>query len=93
MHKDLWIADRNFCTQDFLFGIYERQGFFLIREHGQMPVVELGERVLIGTSETGDVFEQAVMLKSATDVEYKARRIIIVKLKQKTRNEVLKFVF
>jgi hypothetical protein len=93
MHKDLWIADRNFCTQDFLFGIYERQRFFLIREHGKMPVVELGERVLIGTSETGDVFEQAVMLKSATDVEYKARRIIIVKLKQKTRNEVLKFVF
>jgi hypothetical protein len=21
MHKDLWIADRNFCTQDFLYGI------------------------------------------------------------------------
>lgn len=86
MHKDLWIADRNFCTQDFLFGIYERQAFFLIREHGQMPVVELEDRVLIGTSETGDVFEQAVMLKSATGVEYKARRII-VKLNKKTRND------
>ena len=86
MHKDLWIADRNFCTQDFLFGIYERQAFFLIREHGQMPVIELEDRVLIGTSETGDVFEQAVMLKSATGVEYKARRII-VKLNKKTRND------
>ena len=26
MHKDLWIADRNFCTQDFLFGIHENGG-------------------------------------------------------------------
>lgn len=86
MHKDLWIADRNFCTQDFLFGIYERQAFFLIREHGQMPVVELEDLVFIGTSETGEVFEQAVMLKSATGVEYKARRII-VKLNKKTRND------
>lgn len=86
MHKDLWIADRNFCTQDFLFGIYERQAFFLIREHGQMPVFELEDRVFIGTSETGEVFEQAVMLKSATGVEYKARRII-VKLDKKTRND------
>jgi hypothetical protein len=85
MHKDLWIADRNFCTQDFLYGIYERQAFFLIREHGQMPVFELEDRVFIGTSETGDVFEQAVMLKSATGIEYKARRII-VKLNNKTRN-------
>jgi hypothetical protein len=86
MHKDLWIADRNFCTQDFLFGIYERQAFFLIREHGQMPVVELEDLVFISTSETGKLFEQAVMLKSATGVEYKARRII-VKLNKKTRND------
>jgi hypothetical protein len=85
MHKDLWIADRNFCTQNFLYGIYERQAFFLIREHGQMPVFELEDLVFIGTSETGDIFEQAVMLKSATGVEYKARRII-VKLKNKTRD-------
>jgi hypothetical protein len=23
MHKDLWVTDRNFCTQDFLFGIHQ----------------------------------------------------------------------
>ena len=27
--KDLWIADRNFCTTDFLFGIARRDGFFV----------------------------------------------------------------
>ena len=85
MHKDLWIADRNFCTQDFLFGIHENGGFFVIREHLQMPVVELDDPVLVGSSETGEVFEQSVMLKSVTGVEYMARRVI-VKLKSKTRN-------
>jgi IS4 transposase len=85
MHKDLWVADRNFCTQDFLFGIQDRDGFFVVREHQQIPVVELAAPVFVGFSETGDVFEQSVMLKSATGVEYMARRII-VKLKENTRN-------
>jgi hypothetical protein len=31
--KDLWIADRNFCTTGFLFGIARPEGFFLIRQH------------------------------------------------------------
>jgi hypothetical protein len=85
MHKDLWVADRNFCTQDCLFGIQNRGGFFIVREHQLMPVIEMDEPVLIGTSETGDVFEQKVTLKSADKIEYTARRII-VKLKNNTRN-------
>ena len=32
--KDVWIADRNFCTTKFLFGIAERGGYFVIRRHG-----------------------------------------------------------
>src|SRR6187431_794139 len=31
--KDVWVADRNFCTTAFLFGIAERKGFFVIRRH------------------------------------------------------------
>src|SRR3954467_1833866 len=31
--KDLWIADRNFCTTNFLFGIAGRGGSFAIRQH------------------------------------------------------------
>ena len=30
---DLWIADRNFCTTGFLFGIAARSAAFLIRQH------------------------------------------------------------
>src|SRR5207248_4053004 len=32
--RDLWIADRNFCTTPLLFGIHGRAGFFVIRQHG-----------------------------------------------------------
>src|SRR3954468_505716 len=31
--KDLWIADRNFCTLKFLFEIADKQAFFLLRQH------------------------------------------------------------
>jgi hypothetical protein len=30
---DLWLADRNFCTEDYLGGIAGRGAFFLIRHH------------------------------------------------------------
>jgi hypothetical protein len=33
--KDVWVADRNFCTTNFLFGIAARHGFFVIRQHAQ----------------------------------------------------------
>lgn len=32
--SDLWIADRNFCTTGFVFGIADRRAAFLIRQHG-----------------------------------------------------------
>ena len=31
--RDLLIADRNFCTTKFLFGIALRLGYFVIRRH------------------------------------------------------------
>src|SRR5437588_4994469 len=42
--NDLWVADRNFCTLGFLFGISKRDGFFAIREHGGLPGQLLGKR-------------------------------------------------
>src|SRR3954451_23537883 len=58
--KDLWIADRNFCTTDFLFGIAGRSGFFVIRQHASTLRWEfVGKRRARGRIETGQVFEQA----------------------------------
>jgi hypothetical protein len=34
---DLWIADRNFCTRDFLCDIDHRGASFIIREHRGLP--------------------------------------------------------
>lgn len=31
--NDVWVADRNFCTTGFLFGIAGRKGFCVIRRH------------------------------------------------------------
>jgi IS4 transposase len=59
--KDLWIADRNFCTTDFLFGIARRGGFFVIRQHASTLHWEfLGKRRACGRVDTGQVFEQTI---------------------------------
>ena len=39
----LWIADRNMCTLDFLGGIAQRQSAFVIREHQNLPWQALSE--------------------------------------------------
>jgi hypothetical protein len=59
--KDLWIADRNFCTTNFLFGIAQRNAFFVIRQHASALHWELvGKRRACGRIDTGKVYEQAM---------------------------------
>ena len=41
--KEVWIADRNFCTRSFLLGIAGHQGYFVIREHQNLPTQALSE--------------------------------------------------
>jgi hypothetical protein len=50
--KDLWIADRNFCTVGFLFGIASRVGKFIIRQHGNLPYSLKGRRKRVGESQS-----------------------------------------
>jgi hypothetical protein len=40
--NDLWLADRNFCTDDYLGGIAARGAFFLIRHHAGTKLHPLG---------------------------------------------------
>ena len=77
--KDVWIADRNFCTTNFLFGIAQRRGCFVIRQHGSTLSYELqGKRKLVGQCETGTVYEQAMRLTHPDGRTLKARRITLV---------------
>ncbi len=79
---DLWIADRNFCTTGFLFGIATRHAAFLIRQHRQTLRYELlGERRKIGRCPTGMLYEQKVRLIDAEGTPMEARRVTIELLK------------
>jgi Transposase DDE domain len=56
--RDLWIADRNFCTRGFLFGLAAARAGFVIRQHGGLGGVLVGPRRAAGRGETGRVYEQ-----------------------------------
>ena len=83
---DLWIADRNFCTTSFLFGIDTRSAAFVIRQHRQTLHYELlGERRKIGRCPTGMIYEQKMRLKGVQGKWMEVRRITI-ELKTPTRD-------
>ncbi|MBV8282326.1 MAG: transposase [Candidatus Eremiobacteraeota bacterium] len=75
--KDLWIADRNFCTVGFLCGILLRQGFFCIRQHENFPVASSSEFQSCGRCRTGEVFEQAVTFRGEDGTSTTIRRIVV----------------
>jgi hypothetical protein len=76
---EVWVADRNFCTTGFLFGIARRGGSFVIRQHGATLFIEgMGERRPCGRSETGAVFEQEMRLGDGDGGTMVVRRITVV---------------
>jgi hypothetical protein len=78
--RDLILADRNFCTIGFLFGIDRRDAFFVIRQHANLPWEPKRNRRLVGKDAKGrSVYEQAVRLTNPeTGETMHARRITIV---------------
>jgi len=83
---DLWIADRNFCTLDFLTGINRRRAHFVIRQHAALPCQLVGKRRKLGRSETGVVFEQAVQLLDSDGTPGITLRRVTVELYEPTRD-------
>ena len=81
----LWVADRNFCFQRFLLGIAKKSGFFVIREHAGLNYREASKLRKQGQSETGEVFEQAIIIEDEEGTEVRLRRIV-VKLKKATED-------
>jgi len=85
--RDLWIADRNFCTTDFLTGINKRLACFVIRQHmGNLRVELIGRRKPAGRTDTGRVYEQAMRLLAADGSVLMTVRRITIKLDQPTRD-------
>lgn len=83
---DLWIADRNFCTLEFLRGVKRRRAHFIIRQHALLPCRLAGQRRKAGRSETGVVFEQALQLLDADGTPTTTLRRVTVELAQPTRD-------
>jgi IS4 transposase len=77
--KDLWIADRNFCTTNFLFGIAGRGGCFVIRQHAAtLHYTLVGKRKARGRIETGAVFEQTLRAENDAGEVLFLRRVSVL---------------
>lgn len=84
--RDLWIADRNFCTTKFLFTFFQKHAFFVIRQHGSNLRWELkGRRKKIGKIKTGIVYQQAMRIFD-DDGNVRVIRRITVQLYEPTRD-------
>jgi len=78
--RDCILADRNFCTSGFLFGIRRQRAFFVIRQHASTLSWELqGKRRWAGQDGRGrNIYEQAIRLTDPeTGETFTARRITI----------------
>lgn len=77
------VADRNFCTTQFLFGLSRRGADFIIRQHASTLTYRFeGRRRKIGRCETGTLYEQTMMLTDPRasedqESERKIRRITL----------------
>lgn len=78
--NDLWLADRNFCTDDYLSGIEARKAFFLIRHHAGTKLHPLGPETHRRRHRDGTISEQPVRVGSLTC------RCIIIRLKRPLRD-------
>jgi hypothetical protein len=82
----LWIEDRNFCTLGLLFGIARRGAAFVVRQHGQLQGEPLGRATRKGTTRSGPVYEQPLLVRDPESGETMRVRRITLKLTEPTRD-------
>jgi Transposase DDE domain len=82
---DLWIADRNFCTREFLAELDSHGAFFVIREHQGLSVEIVSPLGAEHRLDTGQVAEQRVRLVDANGHVHQCRRLRLT-LKEATRD-------
>jgi hypothetical protein len=76
--RDLWIADRNFCTTTFLFGVHARGGRFIIRQHASTLTWDhAGQTRRAGRCETGRLSEQKLRLTHPDGRTLRVRRVTV----------------
>ena len=84
--NDLWIADRNFCTTGFIFGLAPRNAFFVIRQHAStLRWTRESRKRRVGKIKTGVLYERKLWLLDDDDNEIVVRQITLV-LNEPTRD-------
>jgi Transposase DDE domain len=84
--NDVWVADRNFCTTAFVFGIARRKGSFVIRRHAAtLSWDRESDWVEVGRTDTGTLSEQTIWLTEPGGTELAVRRVRLT-LDAPTRN-------
>jgi hypothetical protein len=74
--NDVWVADRNFCTTGFLFGIARKAGSFVIRRHAASLRWEKETKwKSAGRTDTGTLAERKIWLLDAAGSEPAVRPI------------------
>jgi hypothetical protein len=82
--RQLWIADRNMCTLEFLSGIAQRQAAFVIREHQNLPWQALDALQSVAVVEAGELLEQSIQIEFQDQIL--SLRRIVLRLSQPTRH-------
>jgi IS4 transposase len=84
---DLLIADRNFCTRRYVFGVDRQDAFVIVRQHKKnLPCVPVTKLKMCGQTDTGKVYEQRVQVRDEETGEILVLRRIEVRLFEKTRD-------
>jgi Transposase DDE domain len=83
--RDVWVADRNFCTTEFWFTLDQRRACGVIRHHANLSWQPVTKRRYVGRTDTGRVYEQRVHIHDASGQALELRRITIV-LDEPTRD-------
>jgi len=72
----VWVADRNFATTRWVFGVVARGGHVVVREHAStLHWVAAGPEQAVGRCETGRVSEQELQIANEQGAELRLRRI------------------
>jgi len=74
----VWVADRNFATTRWIFGVVARGGHVAVREHAStLHRVAEGPIRAVGRCETGALSEQEIQIADEQGVVLTLRRIIL----------------
>jgi hypothetical protein len=75
--REVYVADRNFCTRGFLLGLLLRGAFFAIREHGNFSWSGAGKARSRGRIEGARVRQQRVCVEGEGGETYYFRRVVL----------------